>query len=219
MTTTDKKIQNKTAKLNKKIGLRNIIIALLILWLPLSIAGLTLQKFWLKSVSKDLNETYEKSFRASESSLGFACGLLTGSKVSGYLGERNLEKIVNITPSVFYGLHTQVGRTSVENGNSEGCYYQAKENSEKRVSLLVVSFSNDYEAKKMFEFYLSGGENDAREIPEANNDGRRLIYSNAGYSRLYKNRIYTVGASNGKPSENDSFTKPIFEQLMREIQL
>jgi hypothetical protein len=80
----------------------------------------------------------------------------------------------------------------------------------------LVSYSSPQKAAAVFDYFLKAGQNQAFELAQVQN--QRVIYSNEGFMTLQQNRIFSVSASNGNSSENEAFTRPIFEQLMSEIQ-
>lgn len=206
--------QKKVGGNNLKSKYRNLLLLILMFWFFISIAALALQNSLLVTVSRDQNDVYDRSFAAQKASLGFGCGLLTDKKAKQFLAGDVSKTIIN-TPSVFYA-RIDHNKPDLESGLNESCVYHNKDNNQKFVSLSLVSYSSPQKAAAVFDYFLKAGQNQAFELAQVQN--QRVIYSNEGFMTLQQNRIFSVNASNGNSSENEAFTRPIFEQLMSEIQ-
>ncbi len=205
----------KRLKTNPKV--MSLLLLLVSIGLIVSLVSNFMTVYYYNQQFSLFNDLIDRNMKTSDMSLGFSCGLLSEPLAKTFLGAEEVTKRSHVTPYNAVGLAVELGDGKKgEVGLNESCAYDAKSNNSKYVSLTLISFSNSDFARQYFERQNSKQVNETTPQPDV--DSNKLVYSLDGYKLLKGSRIYTVAASDGNTSNNQTQSKQLFDTLLPSFQ-
>ncbi len=189
-----------------------IKLGIFVMAFSLVVLGIRVDRYQkqLKVIENNQQQVSKLLFGDNKTS-GLSCGILNDDMAEELLG-------VSLERSFVQGPANLTTENSPDNRVfwTDNCRYSDPNDSSKYIELFINSYQNSEDAKVAYP-YIFGVVNNNEEL-SAGGLGDKLTYDGGMYTLLKGSRIIQVSANQGSDSNIDTFSRHVFDEIMKTVQ-